>query len=175
MESYAEAGLGPVAGEIFGPEFPRYFRTATRLRRLPYRVCRREVDDIRSEALLRFLEARASWTAGEESPEALRRLAVKALARACYAIVERQLRRGAEEFRDGARGRDANPVEELQREDLRRTVRRCAPRIGSILMRGDSFLATGRINKRSLHRVGGISRRRIESELARLRIALKHH
>jgi hypothetical protein len=175
MESYAEAGLGPVAGEIFGPLFSRYFRTATRLRRLPYRVCQREAEDIRSEALLHFLEARARRPGADESPEALRRLAVKALARACYGVVERQLRRVWEECPETVSTRDLGPTEELQREELRRAVRRCAPRIGAILMRGDSLLTSGRINKRSLHRLGGVSRRSIERELARLRVALRNY
>ena len=175
MESFAQAGLGPVVSEIFGPQFHRHFRTAARLRHLPYRICRREAEDIRSEALVRFLEARAAAPNADDSPEFLRRLAVKALARACYAVVERELRRGAEEYRDELAGHHANPAEQLQREELRRTVRRCAPRIGAILMRGDSFLSTGRINKRSLHRIGGISRRRIERELEQLRFALKQH
>ncbi|MBL8898048.1 MAG: hypothetical protein JNM84_10500 [Planctomycetes bacterium] len=175
MESYAEAGLGPVAGEIFGPLFSRYFRTAARLRRLPYRVCRREAEDIRSEALVHFLEARASRRSADESPEALRRLAVKALARACYSVVERQLRHVWEECPETMRARGLGPIEELQREDLRRAVRRCAPRVGAILMRGDSLLTTGRINKRSLHRLGGVSRRSIERELARLRLALQNY
>lgn len=175
MESQLVAGLEPIAGEVFGAQFQRYFRTAVRLRHLPFRICRREEEDIRSEALLRFLEARARTRPAGESPEDLRRLAVQVLARACYAVVERQLKRGALEYREMSSSRDAGPSEELQRSDLRRTVRRVAPRIASILIRGDSFLSTGRINKRSLHRLGGVSRRRIEREIASLRIALRNY